>query len=122
MDIIDTVAVETLPLNIHCWYAAPSMNNLRLNCFISSLLLPTNIGIVAVAVVVPGVNVALYRPAVKSDPAVQIQKCSLLDNISIHKYNYNSGLWCTCMKQALIMLVPLKVNAFTGIQANKCKQ
>ena len=68
------------------------MNNLRLNCFISSLLLPTNIGIVAVAVVVPGVNVALYRPEVKSDPAVQIQKCSLLDNISIHKYNYNSGL------------------------------
>ena len=49
------------------------MNNLRLNCSISSLLLPSNIGILTVAVVAPGVNVALYRPGVKSDPAVQKQ-------------------------------------------------
>ena len=52
------------------------MNNLRLNCLISILLLPSNTGIVTVAVVFPGVNVASYWPGVKSDPAVQIQKCS----------------------------------------------
>ena len=49
---------------MHCRYAAPPMNNLRLNCLIPSLLLPSNIGILAVAVVVPGVNVALYQPGV----------------------------------------------------------
>ena len=46
------------------------MNNLRLNCLISSLLLSPNIVILAVAEVAPGVNVTLYRPGVKSDPAV----------------------------------------------------
>ena len=46
------------------------MNNLRLNCLISSQLLPADIVILAVAVVDPGVNVALYRPGVKSDSAV----------------------------------------------------
>ena len=51
------------------------MNNLRLNCLISSLLPPADIGILAVAVVAPGANVTLYWPGVKSDPAVQIQKC-----------------------------------------------
>ena len=49
------------------------MNNLRLNCLISSPLSPADIGILTVAVVAPGVNVALYWLGVKPDPAVQIQ-------------------------------------------------
>ena len=43
------------------------MNNLRLNCSVLLLLPSTNIGMLTVAVVAPGANVALYWP-------VQIQK------------------------------------------------
>ena len=46
------------------------MNNLRLNCSIPPLLPSDKIGILVVAVVAPGANVALYWPEVKSDPAV----------------------------------------------------
>ena len=49
------------------------MNNLRLNCSVLLLLPSTNIGILTVTVVAPGVNIALYWPGVKSNPAVQIQ-------------------------------------------------
>ena len=45
------------------------MNNLRLNCLISSSLPPAIIGILILAVVTPVVNVALYLPGVKSTPA-----------------------------------------------------
>ena len=46
------------------------MNNLRLNCLISLPLLSSNTVILVVAEVAPTVNVALYRPGIKSDPAV----------------------------------------------------
>ena len=46
------------------------MNSLKLNCLITSPWLPAIIGILVVAVVAPGVNVALYRPGVKSAPAI----------------------------------------------------
>lgn len=69
-DIMNTVAVELSPLNTHCPYASLSMYSLRLNCSISSPLLLAIIGIVAVAIVAPTENEALYLPGVKSSPAV----------------------------------------------------
>jgi len=45
------------------------MYNLRLNFSVSSLHLSTNIGMLVVAVVDPGINVALYRPGIKSASA-----------------------------------------------------
>jgi len=78
--VINTVAVEIFPPYIHCSYATPSMYNLRLNCSVSSLHLSPNIGMLVVAVVDPGINVALYRPGVKSASAT-------IQHTAVHTYN-----------------------------------
>ena len=72
------------------------MNNLKLNCLNFSLLLPRNIGILAVAVVALGATVALYRPGVKSDSAVHIQNGFY---IIMYTYNYINMHICSyvCM-------------------------
>jgi len=50
-------------------YPLPLMYNLRLNCSVGSSISSIAIGILAVAVVAPLKNVAVYWPGMKSIPA-----------------------------------------------------
>ena len=58
------------------------MNNLRLNCSISSSLPPTIIGILEVAVVSPVENVALCRTGIKfSEAVIQLLAQGVIHNM-----------------------------------------
>ena len=68
--MINALAFLIFPFCRPSSYPAPSIYSLRSNCSVSSAKLSIIIGITVVALVAPGVNVALYLPGVKSTPAM----------------------------------------------------
>jgi len=88
LNIIIAVAVAMLPFCRPIPYPAPSMYSLRLNCSVGSSILSIIIGILAVAVVVLLVKVAVYRPAVKSNPAIAKHQTKKMVVNMLHMYKH----------------------------------